>query len=553
MNSQLVSGALFADMVRGGAARLRANAAQINDMNVFPIPDGDTGDNMSMTLEAGVHALSDRPSERLDEVSERLAGGMLLGARGNSGVILSQLFAGMAEGLSGLETADVRQLSAAFDRGVEKAYRAVMTPTEGTILTVAREAAAYAASHLTDESTVEDFFADYHRELRASLTRTPDLLPVLKEAGVLDSGGVGYDYVLDGMERVLHGETVRDDFVPAPAAAAVDLDKFGPDTEMLFGYCTEVLLRLRSDKGDPERFDTEALTDFLSGVGDSIVAFRTGTVVKIHVHTRTPGRVLDYCQRFGEFLTVKIENMMLQHSESVFARPSGDQQPKPAAPPKQIGIVAVASGAGVCETFRQLGADEIVEGGQTNNPSSDDFLHAFARVNAEVLIVLPNNGNVILAAEQAARLWEGAEVLVLPSRTLGDGYAALSMFDPEAGSVDVVFAQMRDAMQGVETVSLCPAVRESHLSGVSVRAGDVIAVCEKQILCAAPDALGCAERMLGQLDLTGKSVCILLCGAEATEAGSSAMTETVRRVCPALELYTIDGGQDVYPFIFIFQ
>ena len=550
MTHQHIDGQLFADMVRGGTARLRANAQAVDDMNVFPIPDGDTGDNMSMTLEAGVSALgADAPCD-IGTCSAKLAGGMLLGARGNSGVILSQLFAGMADGFKNKAEADVACLAEAFRHGVKKAYHAVLTPTEGTILTVAREAAEYAAGKVTEDSTVESFLSDYRREVQASLERTPTLLKVLEEAGVLDSGGAGYAFVLEGMDKVLHGEKVEEVGIPAPAAKTIDTSSFTADTQLEFGYCTEFLLQLQNSKVDVAAFEVETISDFLQTVGNSVVAFKTPEgVVKVHVHTMTPGKVLEYCQQFGEFLTLKVENMMLQHNESVFAEKK-DKQP---ASRKNIGIVAVATGEGVKETFLQLGADQIIHGGQTMNPSAEDFVAAFDLVNADSIIVLPNNGNVILAAQQAARLYDKAAVYVLESKTLGEGYAALSMFDPDAGSIDAILAELKEAMQGVVTAMVCPAVRESHMCGVEVKPGDFIGIVGKEILCSAPTPTEAAKDLLSRLESDDKAVIITLCGKDGTSEQAEEISDFIRDRFPMLEGYAIDGKQDVYPFIFILQ
>ncbi len=548
MTHQHIDGQLFADMVRGGTARLRANAQAVDDMNVFPIPDGDTGDNMSMTLEAGVSALgADAPCD-IGTCSAKLAGGMLLGARGNSGVILSQLFAGMADGFKNKAEADVACLAEAFRHGVKKAYHAVLTPTEGTILTVAREAAEYAAGKVTEASTVESFLSDYRREVQASLERTPTLLKVLEEAGVLDSGGAGYAFVLEGMDKVLHGEKVEEVGVPAPAAKTIDTSSFTADTQLEFGYCTEFLLQLQNSKVDVAAFEVETISDFLQTVGDSVVAFKTPEgVIKVHVHTMTPGKVLEYCQQFGEFLTLKIENMMLQHNESVFAEKK-DKQP---ASRKNIGIVAVATGEGVKETFLQLGADQIIHGGQTMNPSAEDFVAAFDLVNADSIIVLPNNGNVILAAQQAARLYDKAAVYVLESKTLGEGYAALSMFDPDAGSIDAILGDLKEAMQGVVTAMVCPAVRESHMCGVEVKPGDFIGIVGKEILCSAPTPTDAAKDLLSRLESDDKAVIITLCGKDGTSEQAEEISDFIRDRFPTLEGYAIDGKRGVYPFVFI--
>ena len=434
-----LNGALFADMVRGGAGNLRANAKVVNDLNVFPIPDGDTGDNMSLTMAGGDAVLRDIASDSISYIAEKLAGGMLLGARGNSGVILSQLFAGIAKGLSGVERADAAALGNAFKAGVKQAYAAVMTPTEGTILTVAREATDYAVARITPQTTLEEFFSDFIREMRASLKRTPDLLPILKESGVIDSGGAGLVYVIEGMSKILHGETV--DAAPEAPASKVstpDLSAFTADSEMTFGYCTEFLLQLQNSKVDADGFPAQKIANELAAMGgESIVCFKTGTVIKVHVHTMTPGSVLAHCQKYGEFLTLKVENMALQHSEASVE--NRFEAKKPAKQEhKAFGVVAVASGEGIKDTFLSLGADVIVEGGQTMNPSSEDFLAAFEEVNADTVFVLPNNSNIVLTARQAAGLYQNADVRVLNSKTVGDGYAALTMLDFESGDADAI-------------------------------------------------------------------------------------------------------------------
>ena len=305
-----LGGLLLAKMAFGGAARLRSNADEVNKLNVFPVPDGDTGDNMRMTVESGIAAIENLDSDDLSEVMKVLSHGMLLGARGNSGVILSQFFAGISKGLAGTKKADPAILGHALELGVKQAYTSVMTPTEGTILTVAREAVEYAVERITPQSTLRSFFADLVGEMHASVDRTPEILSVLKEAGVVDSGGAGLYYIMDGFNRVLNGEEVSQVGEAAPqttAKPAIDFSAFGPDSVMTYGYCTEMLVQLQNSKADVESFDIEALKEFLGSIGDSVVAFKTESIVKLHVHTFTPEKVLAHCHTFGEFLTIKIE------------------------------------------------------------------------------------------------------------------------------------------------------------------------------------------------------------------------------------------------------
>ena len=546
-----LSGALFADMVRGGTQNLRANAQVVNDLNVFPIPDGDTGDNMSMTMEGGDAAIHNVAGS-LSLIADKLAGGMLLGARGNSGVILSQFFAGIAKGLANVERADAKTLGDAFQSGVKQAYEAVLTPTEGTILTVAREATEYAVARITPDTTLEEFFSCFIKEMHNSLQHTPELLPILKESGVIDSGGAGLVYVIEGMNKILHGEKVAESAASAPAVHTVDTSAFTADSVMEFGYCTEVLLQLQNSKVDAEGFDVRVISDHLTTLGDSIVAVKNGTVVKIHVHTMTPGKVFEFCQRFGEFLTVKVENMALQHSEAKtenrFEEPKQEKQEH-----KPFAVVAVAAGEGIQETFRSLGADYIVEGGQTMNPSSEDFLAAFDIVNADTVYVLPNNSNIILTARQAAALYDKADIRVLESRTIGEGYAALTMLDFESGDADVIEQNLSDAMQGVVTGLVTRSVRDSHLGGMDIAKNDFIGFAGKEMLSDATTVTGAACDLLSKLDMTDREVLIAICGKDTTSADMDEVRDYVQKNFPSLELYEIDGGQDIYHFIFVLE
>ncbi len=543
-----LNGALFADMVRGGAKNLRANAQTVNDLNVFPIPDGDTGDNMSLTMEGGDAALRGVASDALSFIADKFAGGMLLGARGNSGVILSQFFAGVAKGLAEVERADAAAMAKAFQSGVKQAYSAVLTPTEGTILTVAREATEYAVAQLSDNISLEDFFANLLIGMNESLKHTPELLPILKESGVIDSGGAGLVYILEGMYKILRGEQVSAAAEAAPVAApSVDFSAFGPDSVMEFGYCTECLLQLQNSKVDPEAFPVSTISDYLVTIGDSIVAVKSGSVVKIHVHTMTPGLVFQFCQQFGEFLTVKVENMTLQHSEvkGEIANEPVQQEHKPFA------VVTVAAGDGIRDTFLSLGADYVVPGGQTMNPSAEDFLKAFDTVNADTIFVLPNNSNIILAAKQAAELYDKADVRVLESKSVGDGYAALTMLDYESGDADVIAENLRFAMEGVVTAQLTRSVRDSHLGGLDIARNDFIGFAGKEMLADAPTLSEAATMLLDKLDMTDREVMIVICGKDGGADDMDAVRHHMAKTHPGVELFEIDGGQDIYPLIFV--
>ncbi len=550
MQTQHISGELFANMIRSGAANLAANRKTVNDLNVFPIPDGDTGDNMYMTMDSGATELT-AGAGALGDIAAAAAKGMLLGARGNSGVILSRIFAGISHSLDGVDQADIATFSRAFQRGVEEAYRAVSVPVEGTILTVYREAVAYAAGRLREGSTAEEYFDDFMNELHRSLERTPELLDVLKDAGVVDSGGAGFIYIAEGMRQALDGAA----FVPAGAqapqkAAGPDLSLFTEDSELTYGYCTEFLLRLQRSKVDLEHFDLREITDYLNDAGESVVCFRDGSVVKVHVHTKTPGEILNRMQRWGEFLTLKIENMTLQHSET---KVRNSYVPPKRRPHKAYGIVAVAAGEGMRSTFLELGCDEVVSGGQSMNPSAEDFLEAFSRINADVLLVFPNNGNVVLAARQAAQLYEGAEVRVVETKTIGEGYAAISMLDTSCGDTEAILDSLREIIDGVVTGHVSPASREALMDGVSVRPGDFIGFARDRIYVDDPDRASAVLRLAEALEAGRFDILLLVAGQDAPPAEAEALLAALKKQFPRLEVILQQGDQPVYDYILILE
>lgn len=551
---KFLDGEMFANMVRGGAAQLRSNATEVNNLNVFPVPDGDTGDNMSMTIEGGVAALDGMHTSNLAEVTKQLSQGMLLGARGNSGVILSQFFAGMTNGFARHEKADAAVVGAALQEGVKQAYASVITPTEGTILTVAREAVEYAVAQLTEESTITSLFGDLIKEMYDSLQRTPDLLAVLKEAGVIDSGGAGLFYIMQGFYKILIGEEIDEGAAPMMIQApAVDFSAFGPDSVMTYGYCTELLLQLQRSKVDVDAFDEKVIVEFLQTIGDSIVAFKTGTIVKLHVHTMTPEKVLEFCRHFGEFLTVKLENMSVQHSSTL-----SETEEKPAVAPKERprkdhGAVAVASGDGIADLFRQLGVDEVVSGGQTNNPSAQDFLTAFEKVNAKNIYVFPNNGNIIMAAKQAGKLYENGTVHVIESKDLGQGYAAISSLNYEMDDPEQITAMLSEAMGNVTTGFVSTAIRDAELNGVHIECGDYIGFVGKEMKVSTKEKVAASMELLAKMDMEDRYLVTTFAGKDADADDIAELENRIGEEFPEVEFYVVNGGQEVYPFIFVVE
>ena len=571
LETSVLDGELFRRLVRGGAAHLRAHCAEVNNLNVFPVPDGDTGDNMSMTIEGGVAAIAGADASALGETAKAIADGMLLGARGNSGVILSQFFSGIAKGFVNTERAHIKTLAAALECGVSQAYGAVMTPTEGTILTVCREGVAFASARVTDESTVRSVFVDLKDEMFESLRRTPELLPVLKEAGVIDSGGAGLYYIIEGMLRILDGEAPDGGEAAAAqsaAAPAISFDAFGEDSEMKYGYCTECLLRLQNKKCDPETFEVSVVTDFLTEIGNSVVCFKNGSIVKLHVHTMTPERVLEFCRRYGEFLTVKIENMSVQHTNHTeganeaeaayegslasISHIAGDAQSAGDCR-KAVGTALVCTGEGIAEAFRELGADEIIDGGQTNNPSAADFIAAFKKINADAILVFPNNSNIILAARQAAKMYGDSDVRVVESRDIGMGYAAMSAMDlMDETDVDALVASAKEAMKSVATGQLSTSVRDATINGVEIKQGEYIGFVGKRMVTSKPSLADAAKALIDDLLAPGdKYLLTVFCGSELCDADAGAVEAYIRERYEDLEYYFLPGGQDVYPLIIV--
>lgn len=554
-----IDGELYSQLITAGAANLSIHEEEVNNLNVFPIPDGDTGSNMLLTMDGGKNAIIQEAN--ISKAAQVIASGMLLGARGNSGVILSQFFDGISSGFADLATADVAQFGIACREGVKHAYEAVMTPVEGTILTVVKDATEYACSIKAD--SILDFIENFIAEAKLSLERTPNLLPVLKKAGVVDSGGAGLIYIMEGMKQFLKGETIstanKDDLTKSQhggnfgsQAKGIDLNKFTSDSILEFGYCTELLLRLQNAKCDVENFSVETIKEYLGTIGDSIVAFKTGSIIKIHVHTKTPGKVFDFCQQYGEFLTVKVENMSLQHNnldEDEFAKPKKDNT-KDA---KKYGVVAVASGSGIQQMFREHGADVVINGGQSMNPSAEDFIKAFKEANAETIFVFPNNGNVILAAKQAAKLFQEAQIEVIETKTIGQGYAGLTMLDTTSNDTQQILDDINMGIEGVDTYMISHCVRDAEMDGKQLHAGDYIGFLDKKILVASSDRKKTAFQTVEGIDFTDHEVCILIRGIDSTSYEEEEVRNYLMLKHPGIEVYEVEGGQDIYSYIFIVE
>lgn len=551
-----IDGQLFARMVKGGAVNLKTNKSVVNDLNVFPIPDGDTGDNMYMTIDSGVRMTSDSSENGLSDISSALAKGMLLGARGNSGVILSKIFAGIAHGLEEQNDVSVFEFGQALSKGVDEAYKAVSVPVEGTILTVYKDAVNFAneeAAKNDEETTVGMYFENFLAELKNSLDRTPELLAVLKEAGVVDSGGAGLVFIAEGMQDVIKGNAPSEESSASSDDAGKkgpDLSKFNENSELVYGYCTEFLLQLLNSKTDAANFDITPLSDYLNSVGESVVCFKDGTIVKVHVHTMNPGEILNHCQQYGEFLTLKIENMTLQHNETTIQNRFIVEKKKPR---KEYGVVTVATGSGVIESFKEMGVDAVIEGGQSMNPSVEDFIKAFEEINAATILVFPNNGNIIMTANEAAAMYENAEVRVVPSKSIGDGYASISMLDTSSGDTDAIVAEAEDIMSSVVTGMVSRASRDTEKDGIQITKDHFIGFTDKTIYFDSTDKNEAALALAEKNEAGSHDIILLIYGNEATpEEANNLATELSARY-RRTETIPLFGGQNVYDYILIFE
>ena len=551
-----LDGLALSNMIANGAANLSQNADYVDSLNVFPVPDGDTGTNMNLTMTSGAKEVAAMNSSDIAEVSSKFARGLLMGARGNSGVILSQLFRGFGKAVEGKTELTTVDFSEALKRGVDTAYKAVMKPVEGTILTVAREAAdeALLASESTSDFT--DFMKRVIVEAKASLDRTPDLLPVLKEVGVVDSGGQGLLVIYEGFLASLEGKELEKPHTPVMDALieaehhAHAAQGFMSTEDIEFGYCTEIMVRFQEDKLKDAPFNEDAFRNELSELGDSLLVVADEELLKVHVHVETPGEVITKGQRFGELVAVKIENMRQQHStileEEHGANQHGVQQAeKPKAP---FAIVTVAMGEGVSELFRSLGAAHVIEGGQTMNPSTEDIVKAIESAHAEHVFIFPNNSNIIMAAEQAASV-APCGVSVIPTKTVPQGLAAAIAFNPEA-DVEMNEQTMKAAASSVKSGQVTYAVRDTSIDGVEIKKDEHMAIAEKKIVSSSPSSLEAAKRLVDALIDADDEIITILTGEGSSESDVEELTSYIESVNDEIEIEVHDGKQPLYSYIF---
>ena len=541
-----INGLTLKEMIISGANNLFNCYPEVDALNVFPVPDGDTGTNMNLTMSSGAKEIANRNDNNVYDIARAFSKGLLMGARGNSGVILSQIFRGFAISLEGKEQITATDLAEAFVSGKEVAYKAVMRPVEGTILTVIREASQMLQDKVQASMTIEKCFEILLKEARESLNRTPELLPVLKEVGVVDSGGTGLLKILEGFEQAILGNVIEKKMATVTENQVMSGASMEGEE---FGYCTEFLLRLPENVSEDGKkvFVEKRFTSVLLAHGNSVVVVRDEEIVKVHVHTLIPGYLLNYAQQFGEFVKIKIENMSEQHSELV--NQGMDPAQKRQEEQKEYAIIAVAAGKGVEDLFKQYRADYIVTGGQTMNPSTEDFVEAIKKVNAKKIFILPNNSNIVMAATQACQVcYEGVEARVIPSKTIPQGLTACMMFNPEE-SFDANEEEMTNVLSQVKTGQVTFATKDTTIEGVEVKKDEFIGISGKTILCSNPNKIETAKTTIESMIDDFSSIVTIIVGEGVEESEVDEIVSSLKEKYEDIEFDVKNGGQPVYSFI----
>ena len=578
MKSSTLTGQALRHMYKTGAARLTQHVQKVDALNVFPVPDGDTGTNMNLTFTSGAAELEKSAEQTVEKIAAVFSRGLLMGARGNSGVILSQLFRGFAKGLTGLTEANARQVADAFQQGVDMAYKAVMKPVEGTILTVAREAAA--AARKAAHGTVEDVIGALVTAAQRALDNTPNQLPVLKEVGVVDSGGQGLVYIYEGFlqaltDDVAFAEPEAEEKRAVPAGASIfgethdEMHHVINPADIVYGYCTEFMVHLREENG----FGMEDFRSRISQYGDSLLVVADDDLVKVHIHAEEPGDVLSFAHQYGVLDRIKIENMRLQHADVLRRQEVKQQTTAPASiepveaasavaadvePPldfavepeaerEPYGIIAVSSGTGIAEIFRSLGVGTLIEGGQTMNPSTEQFVQAIEASGASNVIILPNNKNIVMAAKQAAELVD-IPVAVIPAVSIPQGMSAMLAFAPDATLADNE-ASMTEAVGLVKTGLVTYAVRDTTLNEIEIKEGDFIGIQDGEIAAAGSDMYEVASELVARMVEKDDELITVLYGADTAEAKLDEWEKRIRQEYSSYEVEVHEGGQPLYAFI----
>ena len=542
-----INGLVLAKMIDLGSKNLAKNAEKINSLNVFPVPDGDTGTNMNLSMSSGAKETAANVVENIGELGKSFSKGLLMGARGNSGVILSQLFRGMTQHIAGKSEIDAKEFAAAIQNGVSIAYKAIIKPVEGTILTVAREAAEAGVKAAENTTSIIEVMDAIYLEAQESLKRTPELLPILKEVGVVDSGGQGLVCVYQGFVAALKGEeiegldTVETNVVDMQFEDDHDMDFMSPE-DIVYGFCTEFTVRLDKDK---KEFDEDQFRKDMSEFGDSLLVISDSEYVKIHVHTETPGNVFNYGQQYGELIKIKSDNMREQHREVL-----RKQESKQASSPKEVkeqAMISISMGSGLSKVLTSMGVDYVVEGGQTMNPSTEDIMKAIKEVNSKNIYIFPNNKNIQLAAKQAAELAE-ENVYVVESKTAPQGLAAVMVFNPNANPEEN-FANMQEVLGTVSTLEVTHAVRDTHIEGVEIKKDEFMGIRDGKIVVSNLSLNTVLEELLEKSIDEDKEIVTIYLGEESTDEYTDFLEKLIEDKYPDVEVELVESGQPVYPYI----
>lgn len=524
-----IDGNMFKMIIKNGTIQLKNQYQHINDLNVFPVPDGDTGTNMRSTMISGLESIENIDDDSIEVMGKALSRGLLMGARGNSGVILSQLFSGFAKAFEKKETINALAFVDGFEKGVIQAYGAVANPVEGTILTVAREAIQKVRSSATEDSTIVEVLETYLDEAKKSLSRTPDLLPQLKEAGVVDSGALGLITIVEGMLLGLKGEFVEEREIKY---STEHIHANEENTE--FGYCTEFIVELKN----PDIFNQFQFKKDLEKLGDSIVLVVNDDICKVHIHTITPGEALNLGQKYGEFLKLKIDNMTVQNKELKAER----------SEKKHLGIITTANGPGLKNLFKELQVDYIVDGGQTDNPSIEDFVKAIEKVNADNILIIPNNKNILLSAEIAAKQVEDKNVIVIPAKTIPQGYVSLLMAD-RSQDIETIVDEMKDAIGNVKTGEITRAVRDTKINGLAVKKDDYIGIQNGELVSAQFKRIDALKSTIASMIKENNEIITIMTGKDSDKIEIKEIKKYISQNYSNIELEIVDGGQAIYDYI----
>lgn len=546
----------FISMLEVGGNRLSENAEYVNSLNVFPVPDGDTGTNMNLTYTSGIERVIEQYSDTVGEVGEDLAKGLLMGARGNSGVILSQLFRGFAKAIEGKTTIEAQDLANAFQRGIDTAVKAVMKPVEGTILTVARDSAAAGMQKAEQTDDIIEVMTAVLEEAQTSLENTPNLLPVLKEVGVVDSGGQGLVYIYHGFLESLTGESIPVKSADPNKANVTELahqENFFntahsvASEDIHYGYCTEIMVKIGEGETVTDEFDYDTFRNHLDSIGDSLLVVSDDEIVKVHVHTETPGEVMNYGQKFGSLVKIKVDNMRLQHDDILDGKGSNQAESVPTVERTNLAIIAVAAGEGIENLFKDMGVKSIISGGQTMNPSTNDILDAINKANADNVIILPNNKNIIMAANQAVEVSE-IPAAVVETKYISQGLTAMLGYNPD-GTLEDNKAAMVAEMANVTSGQVTVAVRDTTVDGLEIHKDHFMGIIDGKIVSEDADLVKETINMVNAMIDEDKELVTLIFGEETDQATAELIAEAVESANEDIEVEIVDGGQPVYHFL----